>query len=352
MRGFLLVFPLFLAAAGSGAAHELGNRAPIKARPPEMAAAPVVARQGGDTIFTAFPIPSLPFTDTGTTLGYNDDYDEMCPYDAMGRDVVYRFESTMTQLVDVDLCGSDFDTKVYIYDAALHLIACNDDFYFDETCGVYVSKLEHVTLGVGAYYLVVDGYGNSAGDYILVFENYIDCELTCPDGGVPEGEPPLIPNYVDNWNGGCNTDPGHPFQAITGDANGERILCGVAGWYPHLSTTYRDTDWYTLEMGVNGTIEVVADAEYASHVFELLPQDCDAVEVAQQATAGDCAEATMTIAGYAPGQTVWFWVGSTYFSPPYGGDENEYDYVVWFSGLAPTVATEGTTWSTVKALYD
>ena len=60
--------------------------------------------------------------------------------------------------------------------------------------------------------------------------------------------------------------------------------------------------------------------------------------------------ATMTISGHAEGETVCFWVGSTVFEDPDGG-ENEYDYTVWFSGLEPAVSTETTTWSSLKALY-
>ena len=40
---------------------------------------PAPERQGGDTIETAVSIPSLPFADTGTTTRYNDDNDEVCP---------------------------------------------------------------------------------------------------------------------------------------------------------------------------------------------------------------------------------------------------------------------------------
>ncbi len=61
--------------------------------------------------------------------------------------------------------------------------------------------------------------------------------------------------------------------------------------------------------------------------------------------------AFLTVTGYAAGAPVWFWVGPTVFSAPGGGAE-EFDYVVWFTGLEPAVATESTTWSTVKALYD
>jgi hypothetical protein len=41
---------------------------------------PNVILQGGDNIGSATVIPSLPYHDTGTTSGYTDDYDEVCPY--------------------------------------------------------------------------------------------------------------------------------------------------------------------------------------------------------------------------------------------------------------------------------
>ncbi len=348
---YLALFALTTFAAVSVAALDLGNQPPAKSVSTSSSPTPVAPRQGGETIETAFPIPSLPFADTGTTAGYLDDYDEVCPMGGnIAPDVVYRFESTMPQSIEVDLCGSDYDTKVYIYDDAYYLIACSDDYYFGEPCGVYVSRIEEAALGVGAYFIVVDGYGNDYGDYVIAVENHVDCLLTCPYGGIPEGEPPLVPNYVDNWNGGCNTPPAHPFQTIVADASGERILCGAGGWYVVNGSPFRDTDWYEFQMGPSGTAEITADAQYATYIFELGPQDCGSVSVIQSASVGPCAEATMTISGYAAGETVWFWVGSTVFEDPDGGD-NEYDYVVWFSGLEPSVATELATWSSLKALY-
>ncbi len=174
--------------------------------------------------------------------------------------------------------------------------------------------------------------------------------IDCPTGGHPEGEPPLVDGYVDNHNGGCNT-PGHPFQNLSGDANGNLTLCGVAGWYLSQGSNFRDTDWYILTTGPAGNLGIAADAEYSTYIFELGPQDCDAVGVLQQATVGPCDDGAVTISGYAPGASVWFWVGPTVFVPPSGADD-EYDYVVWFTGLEPAVAIEATTWSTLKALYD
>jgi hypothetical protein len=337
---------------GIAAAADIGNQAPIKSTPvvPDNPVDP--ARQGGDNIFDATVIGGLPYSDTGTTAGYLDDYDEICPYSgSTSPDVVYTYTAGATEAVNIDLCGSSYDTKLYVYDGGLALVACNDDFYFDAVCGTYVSKLENVPFAAGqTYYIVIDGYGGSFGNYILDIQGFEPCVVDCPAGGYPENEPPLADGYVDNWNGGCNT-PGFPFQNLAADNLGNLTLCGVSGWYIGGSGgSYRDTDWFIAVMGPGGVIDMTMDAEYATYFFELFPQDCGAVGVVQSPIAGPCLEAYMTISGYTPGAAVWVWAGPTVFASPDG--TNMYDYVIWFTGLEPDVATENTSWSNVKALFE
>jgi hypothetical protein len=348
----LLVLALVLGLVGVAAANDLGNQAPVKTPQSYPENIPNPVRQGGDTIASATVIPALPYNDSGTTVGRVDDYDEICPYSgATAPDVVYKYVATASQAVDIDLCGTSYDSKLYVYDAGLNLIACNDDFYFDATCGTYVSKLENVAFVNGTtYYIIVDGYGAASGAYVIDIAAFVPCLITCPAGGVAEGEPAMVPEYVDNYNGGCNT-PSFPFQSLTAtDIAGNLVLCGVSGWYLNAGSNLRDTDWYILTNGNAGAIEVTADAEYATYIFELGPQDCSAIGVIQQATAGPCAEAFMTISGYAAGAPVWFWAGPTVFAAP--GADTSYDYVVWFSGLDGTIATESTTWGSMKALFE
>jgi hypothetical protein len=343
---------LVLVSATAAAAHDTGNAPPPKAMTIGAPNIPGSNRQGGDTIATALPIPGLPFNDTGTTAGYGGDYDEECPWDnSDAPDVVYSYATSVPVHITIDLCGSEYDTKTYVYDSALNVVACNDDFYMDELCGRYVSKLENLLLVPDRYYIMVDGYSDDQyGNYVLEVTVYEPCDIPCPAGAVAEGEPPLADEYVDLHNGGCSTNPGAPvFQQIFGQADGTSVLCGVAGWYSYQGGNLRDTDWFLLTTGPGGEIHIEAQAEQTTAFFELGPQDCAAVDVVQSATAFACDQATMTITGYDPGQVVWFWAGPAVFIPPDGGD-NEYDYVVRFSGLEPTVATESTTWGRVKAL--
>jgi len=338
MLRILMACLMITVLATAAAAFDLGRSAPIKpeihhATPP---ANPDVLRQGGDLIADAVDIPVLS-SGTGTTAGFNDDYDEECPYDSMSPEVVYRLIVDVDIDVTIDMLGSTYDTKIYVYDQDLALVACNDDFYPD-----YVSKIESVDLvGGDEYYLVVDGYGGDAGEYVYTITENVPCYLECPAGAQLEGEPPLVDGYNDLFNSGCGSDGTLPFSTIT-----ENIYCGRSGWYLSADgSQYRDTDWHEILVPEVGYLEIIGDAEYATYMFELGPQDCANVGVVQQATIGPCTEASMIIPG-EPGSVVWFWVGPTNFD-----GEGEYDYVLYLN-LDDPIATEAHSWTTVKSLFD
>ncbi len=63
----------------------------------------------------------------------------------------------------------------------------------------------------------------TSAKYILNVSVNVPCVVNCPPYGWPVREPPLVNDYVDNWNGGCNT-LGAPFQYLWGDNNGELTL--------------------------------------------------------------------------------------------------------------------------------
>ncbi len=339
----LLAIALMLTMAGAAMAFDLGNQAPAKPADNSVYNAPVEpVLQGGDTIGAAVAI-AIPGTWTGTTVGYTNNYDEVCPYTGgTAPDVVYAVTPAGDTVVDIDLCYSSYDTKLYVYDENLNLIGCNDDFYFAAPCFTYSSKLEGLPLQAGiTYYIVVDGYGAASGAYQMDISEFEPCIVTCPAGAQLEGEPALSDGYLDAFNGGCNSPEfGSPFQPITSD-----VFCGISGWY--IGSTggeTRDTDWFHIVMPAGGVLEVTGDAEYPTYMFELGPQDCGSVGVIQNVIMGACAPNTITIVG-APGSTVWFWVGPTTFTGPV----NEYTYVL---NLNLVVPTESHSWTGVKSLFN
>ena len=350
----VLVFILVTVFTGNAFALELGNQLQKQKSNTHVGENPGQAdsREGGEDFATAFPILSLPFYDTGNTLDNVDNYDAVCPYSgSTSPDVVYSFIPPIDWFYTVDLCGSLYDTKTYIFDSAGNLIDCNDDFYSDKSCGHYVSLIPMAPLNGGeTYFIVIDGYGGDAGDYTLEVREYWDvmpCPVVCD--GVAENEPPLGDGYVDVYNSGCNEESGlYPFQALEGDAVGELNFCGKAGWY---GSSNRDTDWFTAVVGGTGMIEWTLDTEEEIYGFLLGPQDCSDVGVIDQILVNNCDPRTMTILG-SPGDIVWLWVGPSVYTPPPGFDGHEFDYYSHFLGLEGSVtSTDHVSFDGIKCLY-
>ncbi len=170
------IFSVIVIALLAAVPNAMAEKAPYDY--PQMV--PQIERQGGDTISQATDFPYLGAAVSGTTMGYNHDYDEICDYDRPGApDVVYRYRPAMCESgwVEANLCSSEYDTKLYVYESYEdNLIACNDDF-----CPGYMSELsvasgqpvfidpEHI------YYFVVDGWSpDDMGNYTLELSLLID----------------------------------------------------------------------------------------------------------------------------------------------------------------------------------
>ncbi len=135
-----------------------------------------VALVGGDTCGTATAIGGLPYSDTGDTCSFSDDYDEACPFDTPGSpDVVYSFTPATDTVVTISLCAnSAYDTKVYVYENSCGgyqsgvFKGCNDDACSSPTVVDWVSRISGLLLtGGNTYYIVVDGYDEACGAYTL-----------------------------------------------------------------------------------------------------------------------------------------------------------------------------------------
>jgi hypothetical protein len=301
-------------------------------------------REGGETIADAFVIPSLPFEDTGNTCDNNDDYDEACPYDGnLSGDEVYAFTPVEKTHIFIDLCESGYDTKVFVYENDYtpgQPFACNDDYPCDLVYRSAVYGLE--LLGGNTYYIVIDGYGGDCGDYLLTVDYDPPCELVCPGEGVAEGEPPLIPDYVDVYNSGCGAYP-VAFQLID-----YTTLCGLSGWYTAGEFFYRDTDWFSLFADEGGVITASAVSESDIYLYVLWPLDCAELGIIYDAT---CSCETPGTIEYdlQPGTESWLWVGPTDWDGPAG----EFLYLLTLDGieLGQPSSLEQNSWGEVKSLF-
>ncbi len=356
----VIVLMMVLIVAGTAVAQDLGNsrEQPVKNSPIVTYEPPAVPKQGGDTIGDATVIPGLPYYITGTTDGYVHDYDEMCPYGGNASpDVVYSFTPEMDVMIDLDMCGSGYDTKIYIYDPDMVLMACNDDFYFDdEICGDYVSKIEGAMLFGGiTYSIVIDGYGGQSGPYVMDISLYHDCYVTCHPDAVAEGEPALHDGYDDQFNSGCGGTP-PSFRTIdwTNDEDGvppydgTAWLCGKSGWYlgPE-GEEYRDTDWFTVQALETGLMEVTLEPEHPCFLIKLSSTDCATTEPELDVTA-DCGVTVTLTFPVTAGEEVWLWVGPTDFTGPV----TEFNYFMTVSNnMFDVVDSEDMSWGRVKSLY-
>ena len=336
-----LVACLFI---GTAIAQDLGNsrELPVKNTPVVIYESPAEPGQGGDTIEDALEI-SLPFSGSGTTVGYANDYDVTCPWGAYAPDVVYSYLPSEDMEIVVDLWGSDYDTKLYILNENLLGIACNDDYYDN-----WVSRLEMVSLSAGnRYYIIVDGLDDYSGNYeIQVYEN----QLEFPPDVVPEGEPTLYPGYVDEYNSGCGYSFDQPLmQEIIGNELGELDLHGHTGWLD-IDGYSVDTDWYLFVIGETGAVNIDFIAQLGTRLGQLEPLDCNLFDVSQYVDAMVDSPVSMTVTG-SPFSVAWVAVWPVWI-PPSGYARAEYSYLTSFSGLQEgAVAIEHVSWGAVKSLY-
>jgi hypothetical protein len=343
----MITIMLVVGVVGVAAAYDLGNQAPVKPVVSYPENVPNPERQGGDTIALALVIPSLPYSDSGTTAGYTNDYEEACQTAAWAPDVVYKYIASAAVVVDIDLCYSSYDTKLYVYDSAMNAIACNDDFYSWAPCFTYSSFLGQVPFAAGeTYYIIVDGYGSASGNYQLDVEGFVPCVFDCVNG-VDEGEPDMYDEYLDLQNGGCNS-PNLMFQHLYGDYNGELLLCANSGWYFYGGLNYRDTDWFSVIIGASGSVEMEYFGEQAMFIFDLATGLTCPAGGGAGPTSGAC-PVTYTLTG-APGSLRTF----VMLPPSWTPITQTFHYRLALSGVpcGGEIATEPTTWGTLKALYE
>ncbi|MBK6965955.1 MAG: choice-of-anchor D domain-containing protein [Bacteroidales bacterium] len=286
---------------------------------PETTINPLAPLQGGENIATAFVLTgALPITSSGTTSGYANDYNEDCPYTgSTAPDVVYAYTPAADIMVDIDLCGSSYDTKVFVYENAATPgtpFACSDDFYTasGDPCGQWVSKIEEASLtGGNTYYIVIDGYsGTDFGNYNLEIREFTPpppcvwgVDIIPPVGAIAESEA-----CGADANGGCNMAAGTETWETIPSTGGS--FSGTM-WS---TTGTRDTDWYELVLTSASSVVLSANSDiaiiygYITGTFTPGAPDCALVtSISPNNTAGPCSQTFLDMGVLSAG-TYWFFV--------------------------------------------
>jgi hypothetical protein len=129
------------------------------------AGAPCPAVLLGDICAAPIPITSFPYNDTKNTALYNNDYN------SHGNDIVYQFTIAERRLMDFTLCNTvtGFDTWMGVWAdgncGTTTFVVYNDD----STCPTssVLSHIASTVLDPGTYYLNVEAYGTTNGEYTL-----------------------------------------------------------------------------------------------------------------------------------------------------------------------------------------
>jgi hypothetical protein len=200
----------------------------------------------------------------------------------------------------------------FIYASTWNNTECGD--------GNYTLKWEDLPAGLYYWPILTSADYQAEGPYtITITGNTCEvCDVVCDPDATPEGEPTCGPDYVDTYNGGCNSSPA-VFSPIT---CGETV-CGESGTYLYYGSSYRDTDWYAFELFQDATVtwEVTAEFDLLIFLIDGGSGNCMDYAILTYTTANDCDVASITYS-CDPG-LYWVWVGPSVFTGVPCGAEYE-----------------------------
>ncbi len=256
------------------------------------------------------------------------------------------YELTFTESREITVtCTAEFPHDLYVF---------NGNFgCFDATIVASDSQAECVESSVtytctpGTWWIWVgasefSGWPNDA-DYILTIYGYdYECDLECPGGALIEGEPECGLDYIDTYNGGCNSTP-EVFQPLAPSAS-TIVQCGMSGYFDGYGTCYRDTDWYEIVLDEAREIDVCVSGEFPVSLMLLYGDpDCSNQAVVDYTTAEVCTEECIT-AVLDPG-VYWVFVAPDFIA----NFPCSKRYVLTIDGY--TTPVENRSWGLIKSLY-
>ena len=227
--------------------------------------------------------------------------------------------------VMIDYCGTNPAFQIF-YTILYQSCPCTTAIYATTTnftaCGDTNITMRFDFLQPGTYYLPVmrSDLDATGGPYTIHVYCAITCTLTCPTGALNEVEPNCSADFVDFWNGGCNSDP-----VIFDTIECGQTVCGHSGTFSVGDTTRsRDTDWYRLILTQKAYLQWTAVGQFPVALMVMDSTNCDSLRVLATAAALTCDTAIATTAVLEPGE-YWLFIAPNQFDFVECGVE----YVAW-----------------------
>ncbi len=240
--------------------------------------------QGGENCASALVIPSLPFCDVGTTVGYAHDYTPTCAGGGVAPDVVYRYTSPVTQNVIFSFCGSDFENTASITTNCTGApFLCAWSNCGNSACAAFTA------VGGTTYYIILDGIGGASGNY----------QLNAAVGGPCVSTPCVAPN--DDCNNAILISPG-TYPGVTEGATIDNVpYCAAGGEIEGPGVWYR-----VVGQGRMARFVLAADATFPARLG-LYCGNCPCLSCYRQTTG--CSSDTLEVC-LANGVTYYLLVSS------------------------------------------
>lgn len=224
----------------------------------------------GNDFCPATLITEVPFSDTGSTDGRANDFSPISPCNNTNApDVVYEFTPTISQVYNISLMGSSYDTYLYVHTLGscpgIFSVGCNDDN------GANLASYLSLSLTAGqVYYIIVDGFSNNSGAYSLNVT--VDCEISCQPGDVLEctGEVIAPGHETTDCNGGCH-NINYGGVASFQDILPVQTVCGNTFTHPTADGSFMlpDLDAYRLTITEACSLAVTVNSEVGCQVAVL-----------------------------------------------------------------------------------
>ncbi|MEZ4684865.1 MAG: hypothetical protein R3B47_02020 [Bacteroidia bacterium] len=103
---------------------------------------------------------------TGTTIGANTEVVPFCVESYTVGGVWYKIQGTGDPIV-AELCGSAYDTKLFVYDGSCNFAALNCVLGNDLSCGLQ-SRVSWLSTNGTEYYILVSGFSSNQGNFVPV----------------------------------------------------------------------------------------------------------------------------------------------------------------------------------------